>query len=153
MLDILTPLSKLTRVSRSVSDMSTFVAAPGIWGEIQSDGSIANVTTASVVALPKMIISSASDSIYESNDVEVGRVATMESPGARCKVDTDCYITTNVAQGTYLVVGTGAGHEGKLIALPAAPPATYIVVARCEQVSGTDWMIYETVSPRPVVVS
>jgi hypothetical protein len=152
MLDILTPLSKLTRVSRSIHDMSTFVAKPGIWGNLTSDGSIDLVTTGAQPLAPKLVINSASDNIYESQDVEVGRIATLESPGARCKVDLEGYDGT-VAQANDLVVSATAGKEGKLVVLPVHGATTHVIVARAEQVDMTNhWIIFETVSPRKVTV-
>lgn len=151
MLDILTPLAKLTRVSRSIYDMSTFVAKPGIWGKIQSDGSIDLVAAGVRPTVAKLIINSASSNIYESQDVEVGRIATLESPGARCKVDTEGYDGV-IAQADNLYVSSTAGSEGKLKTLPGAGGA-FTIVARAEQVDMVaGWIIYETVSPRKVTV-
>lgn len=153
MLDILTPLSKLTRVSRSIGDVAAFTdVAPGIWGQIESDGSINKVANASTLLVFKLIINSASDNKYESQDVEVGRIATLESPGARCKVSSTGY-TGAITAGADLIVSTVSTENGKLKAVPATP-GTYVVVARCEQVNaGEGWILFETISPRTVVVT
>jgi len=153
MLDILTPLSKLTRVSRSIGDTAAFTGVvPGIWGQIESDGSINKVANGSALLVFKLIINSASDSKYESQDVEVGRIATLESPGARCKVSSVGY-TGSIAAGDDLIVSTTSGENGKLKTVPVAA-GTYVVVARCEQVNSSEgWVLFETISPRTVVVS
>lgn len=149
MLEILTILSKLDRVTRVV-DPSSFVASPGIWAAVQSDGSVANCDAASVKTLHKMIISSASSSQYESHDIEVGRIATMESTGARVKVDAEGYAGT-IAQGDMLYVSyntTGTSTIGKLRSTTEVGHETgdREIVARAEEV-GTDYLVFKTVSP------
>ncbi len=149
MLEILTILSKLDRVSRVV-DPSSFVAAPGIWAAVQSDGSIANCDAASVKTLHKMVISSASSNQYESNDIEVGRITTMESVGARCKVDSEGYAGT-IAQGDMLYVSyntTGTSTIGKLRSSTEVGHETGSreIVGRAEEV-GTDYIVFKTVDP------
>jgi hypothetical protein len=152
MLDILSPLAKATRVSRSIYDPATFVAVPGVWGRIRSDGSIELVPAGSEPSVPKLIINSASQNIYESQDVEVGRITTLESPGIRCKVS-DVGFTGSISQSDDLVVSSVHPNEGKLIKLPTAGNGTYVIVARAEQVNGSEqWLIFETVSPRTVIV-
>lgn len=151
MLDILTPLAKLTRVSRKV-DPSTFNAVPGIWAVVGADGSLTNVATGVDSKILKLVINSASDSIYESNDIEVGRIATLESPGARCKVDGNGY-TGTIAAGDDLAVSSISDSEGKLISFTALAVTysgtTFTVVARAEQIDATaGTIIFETVSPR-----
>ena len=39
MLEILTPMNKIERVSRKINP-ATFVAAPGIWGQVEASGSL-----------------------------------------------------------------------------------------------------------------
>jgi len=151
MLEILTPLAKCIRVSRSV-DPDTFVALPGQWAEVSSDGSLVNVSGAPVL-VNKIVISSKTDNKYESHDVEVGRITTLEGPyGVRFKVDSNGY-TGTVAVGDMLVVSNQTGEEGKLRRSAGLPSATYEVVARIEQVNGTEgWIICELISPTTVSV-
>lgn len=148
MLEILTILSKLDRVSRVV-DPDTFVAAPGLWGAIQSDGSIANCSVQASEKIHKMVISSASSNIYESHDIQVGRITTMESVGARCKVDGEGYSGT-VNQGDMLCVSyqtTGTVSIGKLVSTAETAETGLVeVVARAEEV-GTDYIVFKTVDP------
>jgi hypothetical protein len=155
MLEILTILNKVDRVSRVV-DPDSFVAAPGIWGAIQSDGSIANCDAASVKYIHKLAMSSASSSVYESHDIEVGRITTMESLGTRVKVDSEGYAGT-IAQGDLLFVSyntTGTSTIGKLRSTTEAGHETgdFEVVARAEEV-GTDYLVYKTISPYKVTLT
>ena len=151
MLELLTPMSKLERVSRAI-DPATFVAAPGIWGQVSADGSLINVATGVNAKLNKLVIGSASTNVYESHDVEVGRIASMESVGVRVKVDTAGY-TGTPAQGDFLVVSSATGKEGKLIATGAAASGTYEIVARAEEVnSSAGFIIFRTVSPTSITI-
>ena len=90
MLEILTPMNKIERVSRKGAP-ATFVAAPGIWAELEAAGSIKNVVDGVPAAINKLVIGNASSNQYESHDVEVGRITTSESQGIRIKVDTAGY--------------------------------------------------------------
>jgi len=156
MLEILTPLVKLHRVSRSV-DTSAFVAKPGIWGELQPDGSLKNIVTDTPAKINKLVVNSASENIYESNDVEVGRVTTIEDFGVRCLVDGEGF-TGDPAVGDLLAVSTVATFEGKLFSTTENPndeDNDFEVVARVEEVdaiAGT--IVYKTISPQyPVTVA
>jgi len=148
MLEILTPLSKVHRVSR-VIDPANFVAEPGVWGEVQGDGSLANVQTTTPTQLNKLVITSASDNIYESHDVEVGRISTIEDHGIRCKVDSVGYHGT-ISQGDDLYVSSETGNEGKLTnAAGVVTTGDHELVAIAEEV-GTDYIIFRTLSPTVV---
>ena len=148
MLEVLTILSKLDRVSRVV-DPDTFVATPGLWGAIQSDGSIANADVTAIKKIHKMVMSSASSNIYESHDIDVGRITTMESVGARCKVDSEGYSGT-INQGDLLCVSyltTGSNSIGKLVSREeTAETGVREMVARAEEV-GTDYIVFKTIDP------
>jgi len=149
MLEILTILSKLDRVSRVV-DPDSFVASPGLWGAIQSDGSIANCSAQATELIHKMVISSATASAYESHDISVGRITTMETVGARCKVDEEGYEGT-ILQGDMLHVSyltTGVNSIGKLRSTTEVGHETGLVevVARAEEV-GTDYIVFKSIDP------
>lgn len=148
MLEILTLMNKIERVSRRI-DPDNFVAVPGIWAELDTDGSIKNVTTVTPGLMNKLVISNASDNIYESHDISVGRVTTVESHGVRCKVDSEGYSGTIVA-GENLIVSTASGTEGKLVGVTneAEAAGDYEVVARVEESNATEgWIIFRTLSP------
>ena len=147
MLELLTPMQKLERVSRQI-DPTTFVAAPGIWAQVQSDGSLINVLNTVKSAINKLVIGSASLDKYESNDVEVGRITTLETIGCRVKVDSAGYAGT-VAQGDFLIVSSDTVSLGKLITVATASSAgNYEVVARAEEVNtAAGYIVYRTVSP------
>ena len=146
MLEILTPLNKVERVSRSI-DPATFIAAPGIWAQVQTDGSLLDVTAGSNALVNKLVMGSATNNVYESNDIEVGRVTTMESLGVRVKVDTNGYAGT-VAFGDLLVVSSEAASLGKLIHLATASSGTYEYVARCEESNSVaGYIVFRTISP------
>jgi len=150
MLEILTPLVKLHRVSRSV-DPSVFVAKPGIWGELNPDGSLKNVVTDTPAKINKLVVNSASENVYESNDVEVGRVTTIEDFGVRALVDGEGF-TGEPAVGDLLAVSNITGFEGKLFSTtenPNTEVGDYEVVARVEEtdaVAGT--IVFKTISPQ-----
>jgi len=149
MLEVLTPLTKVERVTRSI-DPSNFVAVPGIWAALDSEGVLTNVVTGTESGLRKLVISSSSASAYESHDVEVGRITTMESFGVRVKVDTEGYVH-QVDQGDFLVVCAEDGYEGKLVAVSQAAAGTYFRVAMVEEVDATNGTItYRTITPSAV---
>lgn len=156
MLEILTPLSKTHRVSRKIDD-STFVATPGLWADLQADGSLDNITTDTPSVNCKMVISSASLNVYESHDIAVGRISTLETPeGIRCRVDEDGYVdSVNVVVGVDLVVAVDAGDEGKLSTVAdITKTGDYAIVARCEEMDATNNICtFVTVSPRTVTKS
>jgi hypothetical protein len=147
MLELLTPMQKLERVSRQI-DPATFVAAPGIWGQVQADGSLLNVLNTVKSAINKLVIGSASSDKYESHDVEVGRITTLETIGARVKVDSAGYAGT-IVQGDFLIVSSDTVSLGKLITVATAVSAgNYEVVARAEEVnSAAGYVIFRTISP------
>ena len=153
MLEILTPLSKLHRISRII-DPSNFVAVPGIWGDLQADGTLDNITVDTPSINCELVISSASANVYESHDIEVGRISVISEPGVRCKVDEEGYYdTANIAIGVDLVVKTETGYEGKLAAavVADAPAGTYAIVARVIEFDATaNILTYITVSPRSI---
>ena len=97
MLDVKTPLSKVHRATRRVE--SGFVANPGIWAYLES-GVLKNiVATTSQEKVLKVVIGNASSSVYESHDVEVGSIATIDEV-ARMAVDTDGYQAVVGGTGT-----------------------------------------------------
>lgn len=153
MLEILTPLIKLERVSR-LFDPDNFVASPGLWAAVAADGSIENVTTDTPAAINKLVITSASDNIYESHDIDAGRITTLESIGARVKVDSEGYDGT-VNLGDNLIVSTAEGTEGKLVSVvETAETGDYEQVARAEEINDTDgWIVYRTISPVIITLS
>jgi hypothetical protein len=147
MLEILTPLNKVERVSRQI-DPATFVAAPGIWAQVQTDGSLLNVLNTVKALVNKLVIGSASSNVYESHDIEVGRITTMESHGVRCKVDSAGY-AGSITHGDFLIVSSDTANLGKLVNLAGATSTgVYEVVARAEEVNSTaGTLIFRTVSP------
>ena len=148
MLEILTPMRLVERVSRKILPAS-FVATPGIWAEVQSDGSIANITAGSPGTVTKLVIGSASSSIYESHDVQVGRITCLESHGIRVKMDTDGYVGTPTL-GCLMAVSDQTEALGKLFNMGETPygeSGNYEVVARCEQVNSDGTIIIRTLSP------
>jgi len=138
MLEILTPLTKVERVSRQI-DPSTFVAEPGIWAQVNAK-------------INKLVIGSASQNPYESHDIEVGRITTMESFGVRCKVDTVGYSGV-IADGDFLVVSSAASTLGVLMSTAAVAAGTYEIVARAEEVNTVaGYIVFRTVSPTMITI-
>jgi len=158
MLEILTPMNKIERVSRKITP-SSFTAEPGIWGEVQSDGSLANVTVNTPGTITKLVITSASSNVYESHDVEVGRITCMESHGVRIKVDSEGFTGAigNITVGGKLAVSDKTDGLGKLFdtsVKPNSEAGDYEVVARVEEVNtSSGYIIYRTLSPVVETVS
>jgi len=147
MLEVLTPLNLVERVSRKIP--STFVAAPGIWAEVQSDGSIDVLTAGTPGAITKLVLGNASSSIYESHDVSGGRITTMESIGIRVHINSDGF-TGSPTQMALLAVSDQTVALGKLFDIAVTPNhelGDYEVVARCEQVNSDGTIIIRTLSP------
>ena len=152
MFEILTPMNKVERVSRQI-DSATFIAAPGEWAQVGTDGALINVLSTVNAKINKLVIGSASDNVYESHDVEVGRIATLESHGVRCKTDSVGY-TGTPTQGDMLVVSSYAASLGKLISVAEAVNGTYEIVARAEEVnSASGYIIYRTLSPVMITIN
>jgi hypothetical protein len=151
MLDIRTPLSKDTRVSRKI-DVANFVANPGNWVGIDNTGAAYNVTT-TTPAVCKLCIGYASTNMYESNDVKVGRITTLETTGCRFGVDADGFTTVagTPAAGNYLSVYSTASGDPTLIAhrgkLQVASTGETIVAVTEGYDSTTGILTFITTSP------
>jgi hypothetical protein len=148
MFEILTPLAILHRVSRPM-DPTTFLATPGLWGVVGSDGTLTNVTAGVKAKVNKLIIGSRSSSQYESHDSAVGRIATIEDVGFRVQCDTAGYVG-DVHQGDFLAVCDNASYLGKLFSVAESPNGEngdYELVARVEEIDSTTGVIvYRTIS-------
>ena len=156
MLDVKTPLSKVHRAVRRINDLSTFAAKPGSWGSINTAGCIVKIAaTATQPKVLKLIMGNASTNIYESNDVKVGSISTLEGY-VRAAVDTDGYVQSN-STGTALTYDQGAdltvSYTSAAIStldLGKLMPATIndVVVGRVENVDTVlAQLTFETVSP------
>ena len=173
MFDVKTPLSKIHRASRRIASPTTFVAVPGVWGYIDNSGNINNIPTTATATTQqpqvlKPVLGNASANIYESQDIKVGSVATLETT-FRAAVDGNGYQKvvgnggttinnlTNYPQGADLSVGyitTATATTDKTYSLLAdlgklKPAQTgEVVVARVEQLDATNGILYfETVTP------
>ena len=171
MLDIKTPLSKLHRVARKV-DASSFSASPGLWAYLDS-GEAKNISaTSSQPKVLRLVLGNASSSQYESNDVESGRIATLEHV-FRASVDDTGFqevggngtstITDGYSEGAELSVayttstdGTNAlscqtTDLGKLRPISTSTNDNgQIVVARVESYDSTNGILtFNTVTPYP----
>jgi len=168
MFDVKTPLSKIHRATRRIP--STFLAVPGIWAAVGTNGSLYNIpTTCTAGGQPqvlKPVLGNASSSVYESNDIKVGSIATLETP-FRASVDGAGYAKVRsdgtaygaaLAQGADLSVafvvtnatGTSNLTYSLLADLGKLKPACTdeVVVARvesCDVVNGI--LTFETVTP------
>jgi len=152
-LEVLTHFNKIDRVSRII-DPDNFVAVPGIWAEVDSDGSLVNITTDTPAPLNKLVIGNRSSNIYESHDTSIGRITTMETIGIRVKVDSEGYDGT-INQGDLLVPSTATDKEGRLVSTAeTAEIGDYEIVARAEEVNDTEgYIVYKTLSPEMVTLS
>ena len=165
MLDVKTPLSKVQRTSRRLNQKTSFFV-PGNWGYV-SGGLLNAFVTGITAAQPvmKLVMGNNTSNVYESNDVEVGSISTVEGV-FRAAVDSNGYQVMNAsttpaaitynpgddltvawattATGTTSLVYAAAADLGKL------HPATTgdVVVARVESVDSTNSVLtFETVTP------
>ena len=146
MLEILTPMSKIDRVSRKIN-ADTFSSEPGIWGYVAADESLVNIITGTNKPVNKLVMTRASSNTYESNELAVGRITTMESVGIRCKITSELYTGTPI-QGDFMVISSALGTEGRLIPIRASAIGTYEVVARAEEIHNSDgYIVIRTLSP------
>lgn len=167
MLDVKTPLSKVHRATRRIA--TGFAAVPGVWANLSTANVLTNITaTSSAPMALKIVLGNASTSQYESNDVAVGSISTLEGV-FRAAVDTNGYqkfgsngtsdISSLYVQGAELTVAYTTGTNGtdntnaaaadlgKLV--PAVATATgMLIVARVENIDTTNNVLtFETVTP------
>ena len=146
--DILTPMSKVHRISRTIWKRQTFGAEPGMWVALVKDvasgyvpGSVTKVddTNASNVfalCINYCIPADQPISTYEANDTKIGRISTIEEPGIRCQMSTGLFVTGSTLHiGTKLYVSKAINSVGMLTNLCAIGD---IAVARVESISGSD---------------
>ena len=171
MFDVKTPLSKIHRASRRIP--SGFVAVPGVWAYVDNNGQLNNIPTTATATTqqPKVlkpVLGNASANIYESQDIKVGSIATLETT-FRAAVDGNGYQkvvgnggtsisnVTNYPQGADLSVGylttataTTDLAFSALADLGKLKPAQTgeVVVARVEGLDATNGILtFETVTP------
>ena len=102
--DVLTPLSKLHRISRSIYDKESFEAMPGIWVALVDksvttpryvEGGVVNTSHSNATSVyelclnfakPSTLIGDTGIGAYEANDTKVGRITTLSEPGVRLYV-------------------------------------------------------------------
>jgi hypothetical protein len=149
-LQILTPWSKIERVSRQM-DPAIFRAIQGIWAKLNNDGTIVNIVEDTPAKINKMVLGSRTGDKYESHDTAHGAIATMESFGIRCKVSTNLY-TGTISLGDRLVVSTDGATLGQLTsAETTAETGSYEVIGRVEEINTAEgYMIFRTISPEMV---
>jgi len=164
--DILTPLAKIHRISRKISDMDEFNISPGYWVDKDAfTGDIIEIKDSTTsLNLPALCLSaySSSDSFfydglsaYTSHDTKLGRITVVEEPGIRCHFGLDYFIgiIPNVGQKLTIVYGDTINLEnnGKMKVLPS-DPGTYTIIGRCTSKDG-DLIEVSTLEPYEVVVS
>ena len=168
-LEIKTPLSKVHRAVRHIS--TTFTAAPGLWAYVSTGNVLTNISaTSTQPKVLKMVLGNASSSDYESNDVEVGSISTVEGV-FRAAVGSNGYqmlgsdgtssLSALYTQGAELTVAYTTATDGTTETNAAAtdlgklrPVGTEstgaIVVARVENIDTVNNILtFETVTPYP----
>ena len=155
MFEVLTLLTKTSRIPRTC-DPDTLVGEPGIWVELMGDGSVVNVgATAPLIA--KVLFNGNSSSVYESHDVSIGRISTLETVGARCHETADHLVgTINRGDKLYVTFGSAAvtaGTTGRLASINQASAATYTSVATCEEVQADGSIVYTIDQPTSITVA
>ena len=100
--DILTPMSDFHRVSRRVAEVDDFETEIGYWVKVTKDGAVnhfdgdgaANTDKGvSVVCLSSSKRATNGLSLYETNDVKVGSVTCINTPGIRISAGEDYFAT------------------------------------------------------------
>jgi len=89
--EVLTPLTKIHRISRQISASNGFDMEPGRWVKLDGSGraiafdtSVKPFKTDVVeLSISSAISSSNGLSEYEANDTKVGRITTIATPGTR----------------------------------------------------------------------
>lgn len=149
-LEVLTLLSKATRVSRTC-DPETLVGEAGLWVELNAAGGVLNVG-ATKPKIAKMLFNGNSANAYESHDVSLGRITTLETIGARCKV-TGAFYKGVVNAGDDLYVNFNDTEDnGKLCSAQVTGAGSYNVVAKAEEV-GSSYIVFSMVSPISLTIA
>jgi len=149
--EVLTQMATVHRVTRKV-DPGNFILVPGRWADFVN-GVIQNVTTHTPAVITKLVVSNASTSLYESHDIKVNRVTTLEEFNVRCRANGITCVMTGLTTGAPLVVSTEPGDEGKLAVVSQVSSGTYTVVARVVSINIEDGtMVFINVSPYRVIV-
>jgi hypothetical protein len=145
MINVLTILSKLDRVSRVV-DPASFSYNPGQWADLDSEGGLVVPANGVPAVLPQLILGNPGDNVYEGHDLKVGRITTIEGAGVRVSVDGAGFAGT-VNQGDLLYVSADSANKGKLVALATiTAPGWYVAVAKAQQITA-GVLTYVTLSP------
>lgn len=145
--DVLTPFSKLHRVSYKFDKSAGDTFVVGEWGELAATGEIAKAGSlaAASTANFKLVLTRVSDSIYEAHDVAVGRITAIDDVGTRIYAE-----ASMVAGGSLagieplglLTVETGATGTG----LIKTAVATNTVVGVVQEVHPT-YIVYSIAAP------
>jgi hypothetical protein len=152
-MEILTPMSKVERVSRQMDPDTFVIVRPGLWAVLENDGTLTNVVTDTPDKVNKLVIGSRTGNIYESHDTAHGRISTMESIGIRIRLTHGLYVGA-ISVGDRLTVSTFVSTKGKLISIESAyETGDYEAVAMCEEAHITEgYIIIRTISPVIVTV-
>jgi len=146
-----TMFGTLTRTSRRI-DTDTFISLPARWGVLSGE-TLVGVTTGSPGILNKFPLTDFLGTDYESQDLKIGRITTLETPGTRVTVNLEGYVE-GIVKNEDLIVSVESGEEGKLRSANGATPGTYEIVARCQSVDNDlQSMTWVLLSPRSIVVS
>lgn len=150
--DIQTVFKKFTRVNRSIANVNDFQMKPGMWGVLSTGNKLIKPADYNS-ALVSMMINYVNQSIYDTHDTRVGRVACMEDFGVKVRINNEVYVG-EPAKGDYLTVSAETGDEGKLVVISSLSSGTYWAFA---QVSISQiqhgWIEFKTISPHQITVS
>ena len=142
--NILTPLDQMHRISRQVDDVANFLSVSGQYVQLLENERVQNVEPVERgVPMVKMNISLFSDNIYESQDTRgQGRVTCMENIGIRIKMARNLYFgnPSSKKNGEKLIVKTAGDNAGFLHFQDeeSLESGDYPCVAVLEGISGDD---------------
>ncbi len=155
-IDILTPLSKVHRVSRPILDRTNFTVEAGQWVALAAktapnyvSGAVVKASAGTSAKVYELVLngSRASNIVgatglgaYESSDTKVGRITTLMEPGVRVTCGLDLLTVTATASinvGDNLTVSVAASTAGLLSPIPT-DAGDYEAVAVVTGVTGTE---------------
>jgi hypothetical protein len=119
--EILTPLSKLHRISRQIHDTDTFAVEAGMFVGLDTTGRLVNLSGVITAGTVELCISNAIAgkvggvdnplASYEGNDTKIGSATTIAEPGIRVAVG-DALVTGTPSIGdAAFVAEDGAGFD------------------------------------------
>ncbi len=117
MVDFISHMPNIARISRPIENRDSFTIASGQFAELKN-GKVKNITVGAKPAVTVMVITSVTGNMYEGHDTASGRITTVEESNVRLIADSDI-VDGTPTEGTFLAVSYTDGTAGKLVAATA----------------------------------